>query len=187
MHYEVEKRALLKSDVDFNRIKRFLYKQGKFLGKKNLKTLLFRKPTYLRFRSFCDVQKQRAEVTFKSGDYGMLSRKEINLDINPKQITDFIELLKAVGYKKGVFIKTERHYYKFRGLLVELNKIDYLGKIVEVEGLTNDKRKVGGLRKKIDDILEILQVQELSGEDYQGMMDDMFKKGLKKINEYELK
>jgi len=76
---------------------------------------------------------------------------------------------------------TTWYSYKLKGLKVELNKIDYLGLIVEIEALTNNKSKISSLEKNIRKTMKELQLKELDPNEYQRMMDVMYSKTLKPL------
>lgn len=178
MPFEIEKRSKV-SLKEFNRVKRFLQKNGKFLGKETMKSFLFNKPAYFRIRI---VKGQNKSVlTYKSGSYKHKARKEINKKIGLNELGKIVKILKALGFKKCVCKKTERLSFKFNGLKVEVNKIETLGLIVEVEAISHNKKEIFILNKKIKETFKLLKLKELHFSKYQNMMDKLYSKGMKKI------
>src|SRR3989344_9105517 len=146
MVYEVERRAKV-SEQEFMRCRRFLEKHGGFLGKMHMKSFLFREPHYLRIRMI--KGEPNIIVTHKSGNYSSLARKETEKEFAKSELPHFLKQINKEGFVKCAVITTERHSYKLNGLKVELNIIEYFGRIVEVEALTEDEKKVSLLTKKI--------------------------------------
>jgi len=173
MVFEIEKRAKV-SISQFKRVKRFLDKNAKYLGKESMKSFLFNKPTYLRIRVING--KKNAIITYKSGNYNHKARKELNKNITISKLKKFILILKAMGFKECVSKKTERQSYKFKGLKVELNKIETLGLIIEVEAICRNKNQISKLSRKVGETMKTLGLKELQFSIYQKMMDKLYSK-----------
>ena len=150
MKYEVEKRSKLNL-AEFNRIKDFLDNNAKFLGKKEMKSYLFQKPTFLRIRLIAG--KDSALITEKVGEYSKAGRPEKEHTLPIKELTSFVNEKNTEGYEKCSLVHTTRYSYELNGLKIELNDIDYLGLIVEVEVLTEDKSEIPFLENKIRETL----------------------------------
>ena len=179
MPYEVEKRSYIKNKSDYKKCKSYLDKNAKPLKKVNLLTYLFREPNYLRVR----IEKgcKKAIITHKSGNYSDPARKEINLPIDYKQLPQFFKLIKTIGFEHCVIFKALRYVYKFKGLHVDLTDYNYLGTILEVEALTNNKKEIPQLKKKVSQALKLIGLKELGAKEYQKMLDRVYRKYLKDI------
>lgn len=173
MAFEVEKRSKV-SLQEFRRVKKFLRKNSRYLGRERMISFLFNEPTYLRIRII--KGKNKAVLTYKSGSYKHKARKELDKEINKSELKKLIVILKNVGYKKCVSKKTERESYKFNGLKVELNKIESLGLIIEIEAITNKKSEISRLNKKIEETMKFLKLKELHYSVYQKMLNKIYSK-----------
>ncbi|MBT5022152.1 CYTH domain-containing protein [Candidatus Woesearchaeota archaeon] len=181
MTYEIEKRSLLTNEAEFERVKKWLDSNAIFVDSKNMVSYLFREPYFLRIRVF--EGKDFFVVTHKSGDYNDVAREETETQESLCNLNDLILDLKTKGFDKCSRIKTERLTYSFKGLKIELNKIDFLGMIVEVEALTNDASKIDEFERVVIDVLELLGLDELNADIYQKMMDNMYIKSLISVEE----
>jgi adenylate cyclase class 2 len=179
---EVEKRSLLPDEKEFERVKKYLDGYGKFLGKKELKSFLFLKPTYLRIRLV--KGSNNVIITEKIGEVTDPARKEHEREIPNEELAGFLKDIFEKGYDKGVEFSTERYSYELGDLRVELDKISVLGLIVEVEALTEDEDEIPELENKIIKVLEQLGVKELDPREYKKMIRKEYERNLKKISEY---
>jgi len=180
--FEVEKRAKFLTEADFVKCKESLEKNGKFRSRKEMLTFLFREPHYMRVRLVKD--NEMATITYKTGTYGDLARKEVNLDLYRQQLRGFIEIMEAFGFKECASLRSERYSYDFNGFNVELNKIDKLGLLVEIETIVADESELNEINKKISETLALLEMKELDSQEYQNMMDEMYQGGLQPISVY---
>lgn len=181
MVFEVEKRARFKSMRNFNDCKRYLYRNAKCLGSREFVSFLFRKPFYVRIR--LTKGRPTAMVTHKLGGYSDKAREETEFGLDRRQLKNFVGFLKSVGFKECASCRTTGFSYKLNGLRIDLNRISHLGLIIEVEALTDKRRKIDGLISEIDEVLGLLGLEELDSDTYQKMMDGMYNKTLKSISE----
>lgn len=180
MPYEVERRVKL-SESDFNKLKIFLEKKGNFLGKMKMKSFLFKEPDYLRIRTI--EGNPKIIITHKSGDYSDLGREEIEREIRKSEISDFLKKIKEKGYMKAAIVNTERYSYKFNEVKVELNIIDVLGRILEVEAITNKEKDIQLLTDKIIKTIKLLGLKELKHQEYKKMMNKVYSSASREISE----
>ncbi len=185
MHYEVEKRSKLNGNSEFEKIKNYLDSHAEFLGRKEMKSYLYQKPTFLRIRLIAD--RSEALITEKFGEYTDAGRKENEFNLPISEINAFVNKKNKEGYTSCSLVHTIRYSYNMDGLKVELNKIDYLGLIVEIEALTEEYSEIPLLETKIMRAMDKLKLKELNPAEYQKMMDSMYSQTLKPVFEYEFK
>ncbi|MGV8151432.1 MAG: CYTH domain-containing protein [Candidatus Woesearchaeota archaeon] len=176
----MEKRSKLSLD-EFDTLKSYLDINAEFLGKKEMKSYLFRKPTFLRIRLIAG--KNTAEITEKGGDYAQVGRLENEEELSLDKLPEYLNTLKKQGYTECSLIHTTRQSYQMNGLKVELNDIDYLGLIVEIEALTEDEDKIPLLNSQIKKTMQELKLKELDASKYQSMMNSMYLQTLKNIKD----
>lgn len=182
MQFEVEKRSKLPNQQEFDRVKSYLDEHAEFLGKKEMKSYLFQAPTFLRIRLISGSDS--ALITEKAGDYSEAGRPEKEHSIPLEEISKFVFKKKSQGYQRCSLVHTTRYSYRLKGLKVELNEIDYLGQIVEIEALTEDKSKIPYLESKIRKMMTELKLKELDPKQYQEMMTAMYSQTLKPVSEH---
>jgi len=179
MPLEVEKRSHLKNDEEYKKCKDWLDNKAKLFESSGIVTYLFQKPTYLRIR-----YKENSEelvLTHKSGNYHDPARKETEVTMKRDQLSQLIELLKSLDYRRAAYMDSQSMSYKYKEFRVDLTTYDYLGHIVEVELLTEDKSKVIELERSVLKVLHEMDLQELDADVYQKMLDKMYKKAEKEI------
>jgi len=169
MPFEVERRALLDKE-EFDRVKAYLEKHGEYVGKRRFTSYLFREPYFLRIR----VEGKRVTMTEKAGDYEDVGREEKNTEIGYEKIKEYVKELQGKGFQRCARVETERESYRFNGVIVELNKIDALGLIVEVEVTTQDEKEKDSLDVRVRDTLKLLGLKELSASRYKKMMQKVY-------------
>ena len=184
MVYEVEKRVLFDSKEMFDRCEEAVQKRGQRAEGNIYKSFLFSKPSYLRIRIVRG--KDSAEVTIKKGTYEDVAREEKTEFVKLVALKDYVAKLLKQGYESCACVKTENQDYIVDGLKVSFNVIEELGRIVEIEGLTEDEGEVGNINEQIVFLMGELGLEELGVGDYQKMMDKMYKKTTKPIFEQEL-
>ncbi|MCR4327027.1 MAG: CYTH domain-containing protein [Nanoarchaeota archaeon] len=185
MQYEVEKRSKLKEKSEFERVKNYLDNNAEFLGKKEMKSYLYQKPTFLRIRLIAG--ENEALITEKVGEYTEVARPEKEYNLPISKINEFVSLKDREGYETCSLLHTTRYSYKLNGFKVELNEIDYLGLIVEIEAITENQKEIPTIEEKIKKIMKKLNLEELNPKEYQKMMDYMYSQTLKSISEHEFK
>ncbi|MFA6461986.1 MAG: CYTH domain-containing protein [Candidatus Woesearchaeota archaeon] len=185
MAYEIEKRSLIASKSDFNKLKTHLQSNFKYLGTKHMKTFLFRTPSYLRIRLI--KNEPEIVITHKSGDYYDPAREEIELELNKNQLSSFISLINHLGFKQCSCIRSERRSYRYNGLKIELNQIEHLGMIVEIEAITTKKKEISKLNRKVKNTMDSLNLKELKPAQYQRMLDKMYLKTLRSTSKQVFK
>ncbi|HLC57387.1 MAG TPA: class IV adenylate cyclase [Candidatus Nanoarchaeia archaeon] len=183
MVYEIEKKARVSSKKEFDKYKKLLEGKGEFLEERRMRTFFFIEPGYLRIR-YCDG---KIIVTHKTGKLGDVARREVNLELNPEQLSGFLALLEVLGFKECACFETLRYCYRFRNVVVELNEIKGLGFYIEAEALTEDKEEIDILSKKISDVLKSLDLKETFPEEYGRLMRDYFLKNAKPVSEQNFK
>ena len=183
--FEIEKRTLFNSRERFEKFKLKINKLWNFINKDVYKTFLFNTPEFIRIR--LTLNKNTVEITKKIWTYNDAARKEINKYIKINQIDEYIKKLESQWFNKCLSIKTEREIYKYNGLTITINDIEFLGMIVEIEGLTEDKTEILDIEKKVIKTMQELNITELDPNIYQKMMNKMYIKLIKPISEQEFK
>lgn len=184
MQYEVEKRSKLSNQAEFNRVKSYLDDKAEFLGRKEMKSFLFQKPTFLRIRLISGDNS--ALITEKIGEYTDAGRPEKEHEILLEKLPAFVDKKSDQGYRRCSLVHTTRYSYRLNGLKVELNDIDCLGLIVEVEALTEDESEISTLEAQIRKTMKELQIQELDPKLFQEMMSSMYAETIKPVSEYTM-
>jgi len=180
MTYEIEKRALFKKKADFDKCHKYVKTHGKLVGKYVFKSFLFKEPEYLRIR--ITKGKRFAEITKKYGTYKYAARKEENSKVELSKIKKYLNEIRKECFERCVCFKTISQAYELEGLRVDFNNITYLGMIVEVEALTENKKKIPALKRKVSALMKKLKLHELKPEYYQKMMNNAQVKGTKPIS-----
>lgn len=175
MQHEIEKRSHLKTDAEYKTVKSYLNTHAEFIEQKELTTYLFREPKYLRIR--ITKGKDDAVLAYKIGDYSDPSRKEIEVKIAIHELSSLFELFNELGFKRCAKIKAVRYSYKYKNLQADLSTYDYLGHVIEFEGLTDDESKIPSINGDISQAFKDANLKEIKAKDYQAMMDNMYKKG----------
>ena len=168
MAYEIEKRSKL-TKKKYAALQTYLDIHAKFVSEKRLDSYLFRKPSYLRIRLVSDDP--LVYITEKTGTYHDVARFEKDFTFPRTKLPRFITTYYTKGYTRCVPVITYRRTYKLDGLKVELNRINYLGLILEVEAVTKKKSAIATLEKKVNAMLLQLDVKELPADVYQRMLD----------------
>jgi len=170
--FEIEKRALFENKNEFDDFIKKVTEQAEFVDKYVYKSFLFKKPEFIRIRITKDSEK--VEITRKEGDYNSPTRKEINEYINIIDLPKYVEDIEERGFSECVCVKTESMTYKADGLTIALNTISNMGRIVEVEALTDNEEDVPKLEQQVSNMMDKLNLKELDPKIYQGMMDKLY-------------
>ncbi len=178
MVYEIEKRALL-SKVEFKSCREKVAKLGKYVDRFSFKSFLFCEPEYLRIRIV--KGKLEAEVTKKIGNYNDTAREELNEFVKLSKLRKYISQIKKQRFTECVSIQTESEVYQFNGVSVQFNDIEFLGRIIEVEALTEDEKEIPRLKKEVTETMKLLGLKELNAKTYQKMMNEMYVKRMKPV------
>lgn len=181
--YEVEKRSRPLTETQFRKVRQQLEKKGSFLGHAELISYLFSEPRNLRIRFI--KGKDFVTVTRKTGEYTDIAREESEETIPLEKVDNYIHKAEKEGYQYVVRIQTLRDTYMINDLKVELNDIEHLGLIVEVEALTEDKAEIPMLKRKIEDIMQALNIPEIEASNYKGLIGSVYDLHSKNISEVE--
>lgn len=176
MPFEVEKRAHLKNNEEYNQCKAYLDSRAAPLEKVEMETYLFLQPHYLRVRF--EKESEIVTITHKSGTYGDPARKEIDVKLARSELFHFFELIEALGYKECSHLKSISYSYNLEGFRVDLTTHEHLGDIVEVEAVTEKESEIPELEERISKTIKSMDLEELDSDTYQKMMDEMYKKSL---------
>jgi len=169
--YEVEKRSKIEDSSQVELVKAYLSEHGEFQGTKKMRSFLFQDPTFLRIRLI--EGEDSALVTMKKGKFTDPAMEEEEYRIPLTELDAFIEQKKVEGYESCSEVNIFRETYILNGLKVEISDIDYLGMIIEIEALTDDKEEIENLEKRIRETMQELNLPELDPTEYKEMMDVM--------------
>jgi len=181
--YEVEKRSLFSNEEEFYKLKDYLNKHGKYLGKWEFNSFLFLNPEHLRIRLVKGSDK--VIITKKVGEFSDPAREEDEREIPLKELLKYVENISDEGYNECTEFNTKRESYEYEGLRIDFNKIDILGLVVEVEALTEDENQISELEAKIRDVMAELGVKELDPNEYKRLISEVYVKNLKKVSEQD--
>jgi predicted adenylyl cyclase CyaB len=102
---------------------------------------LFRSGQKIRIR----VEKRTAEITYKglfTGDPSASRRLEINIRVEPEDVTKFVALFEAMGYPVCFEIWKWRKVFRRGNLAVSFDNWPIIGCLMEIEGQEQDARLV---------------------------------------------
>ncbi|ASI99792.1 class IV adenylate cyclase [Thermococcus celer] len=108
-----------------------------------------------------------AFLTYKGPkmDTNSKTRKEIEVPISDPD--RHAEILRSLGFEEVLTIeKTREKYYVDKGIVIDLDDVEGLGKFVEVECLTERSDIVEETVKKLREILESLGVKKFERRSY---------------------
>ncbi len=174
---EVEHRGLI-SSKEFEKLKSFFTKEGKFLGQKKRFSMILNTshktvrevkddPVDLKIR----VTNGQAEVAFKYGKWsGKDARKEFNFDFETEKFADFMEFLKLIGFSKFVLMANTKYDYLYRGVVFSLVEVPNWGHYFEAEILT-DENNVVKADQIINSGLKKLGLKILDEEGFYDLLD----------------
>ena len=125
---EVELRFPVK---EFQDVKNNLLKLGGvFVNKKKQNDIYFRHILDKEKRWIVRIRNSKL-LTVKTGVEGKWNEEEIVVDSPKNKIIDFLE---ALGFEQVLKINKERHVWKLRDTVLNLDSIEGLGNFVEIEG-----------------------------------------------------
>ena len=179
---EVEHRGRL-TEKKFNELKKFLKKQGKFLGKKYRFSVIYspsrgkevfelnRSPIDLKVR----ITNKKTELVLKYGDWsGNDARKEFLFPIDSKKFEEIVEFLFILGFYFGVLQATRTYLYLYKGIEFALVKVPGWGYYFEAEIGTSQENIIKA-NEKIEKECKKLDISVLK--------DEAFCKLLKSLND----
>lgn len=182
---EVEQRGPLKKE-GFDKLNKFMKKNGKFLNEKKRLTLLYFKdkinenctelkndPVDLRIR----VTNKKAEMIMKYGSWGSSdNRKELTFNIGLDQFKDAIEFLKHLGWYLCTVQTTNSKNYTYRGIefaIVEVTHMKF--KYYEAEIMVDNKNRVKDAEKKINEVCKELGLRAYDEKDFEKQLNKLNK------------
>jgi predicted adenylyl cyclase CyaB len=182
-NYEIEKRSLL-TDKEYSRITKYLKDNAKLISSKNLITMLFKEPSYIRIRY--EEGKDKAKITIKNGTYHDKARTETEKDIKLSDVKASLKKLEKKGFKKCALLKSKRETYKYDKYTIDVSNHQYLGIIIEIELVTDNKKLIDKESENISKLFKKMKLKELDADKYQKMMNDMYKKSSIDIKEIRI-
>ncbi len=141
---EVEVRALI-SKIEFNRLKKFFYENGKFLNHHKDATLYFDKDGRIRLRK----EKDRTYFVCKSGKIHDKHREEMEIEIKKSDYLSAQKLLKMLDKPVEVKWQRERFVWLFQGVKAYLDNTKGYGMIFELEAITSPKNQDDAYQKML--------------------------------------
>ncbi len=183
--FEVEVRAHI-SDSDFNSLlEKIISKFGEPFRVTDIRNFLFRSNTgYARIRILKgDIF---ATLTEKIGSYSDMARTEINREFDFSDIDSILKELHGKKLDECSYLQSLG--YGFNGpkpQKIFLSKHQHLGNFLEAEIMTNEKFEIDEAYLQVKQTLKDLGLTELPADDYQNMMNEMYAKTLKPVEEYK--
>ncbi|NJE60802.1 class IV adenylate cyclase [Thermococcus sp. 21S7] len=108
-----------------------------------------------------------AFLTYKGPkiDQNSKTRKEIEVPISdPDRHT---EILRSLGFEEVLTIeKTREKYYVDKGIIIDLDEVEGLGKFIEIEMLTQEPGEITGIIERLKNILKELGVKKFETRSY---------------------
>jgi len=172
MSLEIEKRANI-NEKEFDKLKKYLETNAEKIKEREMKTFLFKDPSYLRLRLI--KNKDKAIITHKEGTYFDTFREETDIAIDKNDSEKFVKILKSLGFKECLCLESYRISFRFNEMLIDMSKISDLGLFVEVEAITEHEEEVKELNEKVKLTLKKLNLKEQSPEEYQNMLNEAYK------------
>lgn len=112
------------------------------------------------------ITNKKAEIIIKYGKWGGSdSRKEISVPIELKNFDDAIDLLKHLGWNKGVVIATETFVFDYNGIefaLVKNKSFNYF----EAEKIIKDKKEINKTNKEIFELCKEFKLKPFTEDEF---------------------
>ncbi len=112
-----------------------------------------------------------AFITYKGPkiDENSKTRKEIEVPISDPD--KHLEILESLGFEEVLTIeKTREKYYVDKGIIIDLDEVNGLGKFIEIEALAEGEEVVEETVKILREILESLGVKRFERRSYLELM-----------------
>lgn len=178
---EVEHRGYLNKER-FNKLNKFLKKNGKFLGKKDRFSVIYSsyrgKETFeLSKKSPIDLKvritNKKAELVLKYGKWsGQDARKEFLFPIDSKKFEEMIDFLFILGFYYGVLQATRTYCYLYKGIEFAVVKVPNWGYYFEAE-IVASQDSVKSANKKITLVCREIDLEVLNDKDFCELLDSL--------------
>jgi len=167
---EIELKAKISSREEI--AKRVITMGGRFLREVTQEDLYFRHPCRdlrdrdeaLRLRK----EEGRCILTFKGRRLGsgVKMREEVEVVVDDGGAAATI--LKRLGFEEAFMISKNRRIHALEGAEISLDSVDGLGEFVEIELILKDGVAIEGMKEKLHDLAERLQIpkERLTTESY---------------------
>lgn len=147
MAVEIELRGPL-TKSDFQRLAKFLQKEGRFKEiKKRITYVFYTKDKTLDLK--IRTTNGKSEMVVKKGFWGARRREEITLPIKTESVPDAQKLLAALGYKEGIIATRVAQVFEYQGVEMALIKCpkDYYFYEAEFLGGKSSKNPESQIKK----------------------------------------
>lgn len=177
---EVEHRGLL-DKKEFEELKKFLRKNGKFIGVKNRFSVIYSpakgKETFNLHKNHIDLKvritNKKTELVLKYGKWsGNDARKEFLIPIDSEKFEEMTGLLFLLGFYCGVLQATKTHLFLYKGIEFSLVEVPNWGCYFEAE-IATGSNGVKKANKKIAEECEKLNISVLNDKDFCKLLTDL--------------
>jgi len=186
MALEVEQRSHIEDDKVEQILKTLTEKFGEPERSVYVTILLKGKTAHGRIRRKAGSEK--IVYTQKSGESGHVGREEPNEEYGVDNLEGIKKKLAGSELDKALSFVTERFTFKHEDISVELSRHGVFGNFLEVEVLLDkeDGESQNEAVGRVNQMMNTLGVQVMSGEEYQAHMDLMFATHSFAISDLEL-
>jgi len=163
--YEVEQRAQF-SKAQYDGLMRWLNKSAKDLGQDNRINYIWVFPN--KFLKVVHATSQgKAKLAFKRGNLSTSrSFKEIEIEFDPKQFSDMVEIFKQLELPVKVYKPTQvRHNYLYKGVEIAMKRSKNWGYHAELEVMVDRVGLRAGAEKKIKAVADELGIKLMTNQE----------------------
>lgn len=174
---EVEHRGIL-TRKNFNELRAFFDKKGKFLGLEERFSVIYSQskgeklshsPIDLKLR----ITNKKAELVLKHGKWsGKDARKEFIFPIEKKRFGEMVEFLKILGHYRGVLQATKTYLYYYKGVEFSLVEVPGWGYYFEAEIAVN-RNNIEKANGKIKEECRKLELRALSHKEFCQLLNSL--------------
>lgn len=162
MPVEVEIRGPL-TERKYKSLLQILRKKGKLIKEANQLAIFFRTPKHsLSLKKDHDLEK----LVLKFGDWGVGSRKEIEVFLQKGHFENCLNLLKALGFTKGHHVPSFRQDFLYGGVQISLKTKAVIGPHFEMEEVADDPKSELKIKRKLLKISKGLKLQVWTDKEY---------------------
>jgi predicted adenylyl cyclase CyaB len=162
MPVEVEIRGPL-TERKYESLFKLLKKKGKLTKEADQLAIFFRTPQHnLSLKKDHDLEK----LVLKFGDWGVGSRREIEVFLQKGHFENALSLLKALGYTKGHHVPAFRQDFLYQGVQISLKTKAVIGPHFEMETTVENHKMESKIKKSLLKIAKSLKLKVWTDKQY---------------------
>lgn len=172
MPVEVEIRGPL-TETKYRSLLKLLKKKGELIKEADQLAIFFKTPQHnLSLKKDHDLEK----LVLKFGDWGVGSRKEIEVFLQKGHFESALNLLKALGFTKGHHVPAFRQDFLYGGVQISLKTKAVIGPHFEMEEVAYDPRDELKIKRKLLKISRDLKLKVWTDRQYKTHTNEMWEK-----------